>query len=409
MRSSAERSSAPRPDDVPARRAGELRIPAVFMRGGTSKALMFHRRDLPERQEDWPAVFLAALGSPDPQGRQLDGMGGGLSSLSKVCVVGPPTRPDADVDFTFAQVGIKSAEVDFAGTCGNMTAAIGPFAVDEGLVTAEGTDSARVCIHNTNTGKLIAAHFPVVAGTAAITGDFVLDGVEGAAAPIRLDFLDPGGGKTGRLLPTGRKIDLLPTEEGVGVRATLIDVGNPCLVLAASELGLTGTEMPDVLEAYPDLLARLEHLRRRGSVAMGIAADLAAAAGTVSIPKVAIVSAPQSYTTLSGRRIAEDEMDLAVRMISVGQPHRALPVTGALALGVACRLPGSLAHELYRDRPGQVRLGHPSGIITVDAEVTEGPAGHEAMRASLYRTARRLFQGEVLVATHQVERLREQA
>ncbi|MGD9507093.1 MAG: 2-methylaconitate cis-trans isomerase PrpF family protein [Geminicoccaceae bacterium] len=394
---------------MPARRAGELRIPAVFMRGGTSKALMFQRRDLPERQEDWPALFLAALGSPDPQGRQLDGMGGGLSSLSKICVVGPPTRPDADVDYTFAQVGIRDAEVDFAGTCGNMTAAIGPFAVDEGLVRAAGSGSACVRIHNTNTGKLIAAHFPTVDGMAAIEGEFVLDGVEGPAAPIRLDFLDPGGGKTGRLLPTGRTVDLLEAGEGDKVRATLLDVGNPCAIVAASELGLTGTEMPEALEARPDLLARLERLRRHASIVMGIAADLDAAAATVSIPKIAIVAAPQPCSALSGRRLGEEEMDLTVRMISVGQPHRALPVTGALALGVACRLPGSMAHALCRERPGQVRLGHPSGIITVDAEVVEGKAGHEAVRASLYRTARRLFQGEVLVPAGRVQQLRERA
>lgn len=197
------------------------------MRGGTSKALIFRAGDLPADRADWAPIFLAAMGSPDPAMRQLDGMGGGVSSLSKCCVVGPPSRPDADVDYTFAQVAIDRPEVDYASNCGNMSSAIGPFAVDEGLVAPPAGNEAVVRIHNTNTGKIIVARFPMEDGRAAVTGDLAIDGVAGTGAPIRLDFTDPGGAGTGRLLPTGNLTDRLDVP-GLGpLRVTLIDAANP--------------------------------------------------------------------------------------------------------------------------------------------------------------------------------------
>lgn len=373
---------------------------AVFMRGGTSKAIMFRSEDLPADREAWDQIFLTAIGSPDPNGRQLDGMGGGVSSLSKVCVVGPASRRDADVDYTFAQIAVDRPDVDYAGNCGNMSSAIGPFAVDEGLVPPPADGEATVRIHNTNTGKIIVARFPVQDGRAVVAGDLAIDGVAGTAAPIRLDFTDPGGAKTGKLLPTGSPADMLDVP-GLGpVRVSLVDAANPMVFVDAADMGLTSIETPAVIERDRELMARLEALRQCAAVAMGIAPDLAAAARVASIPKVAMLSAPADAPLLSGRVMAADEADIVARMISVGQPHRAVPLTGALCLAVACRIPGSVAHRLVRaggpDAP--VRIGHPSGMILVAAAVEAGHDGLRVPYATVFRTARRLFQGEVLHA-----------
>src|SRR5437870_1172829 len=202
------------------------------MRGGTSKAIMFLQRDLPRDRSQWDRIFASAMGSPDPNGRQLDGMGGGLSSLSKVCVIGPPTHPDADVDYTFAQVEIRNGSVDYSGNCGNMSSAVGPFAVDEGLVKSDGTE-AVVRIHNTNTHKIIVSRFALENGRAAVDGDFVLPGVGGTGAPVRLDFLDPGGAGTGTLLPTGKVVDELTVVSLGRIAVSMVDAANPCVFVAA--------------------------------------------------------------------------------------------------------------------------------------------------------------------------------
>lgn len=374
---------------------------AVFMRGGTSKAIMFRAEDLPARREDWARVFLAAMGSPDPNMRQLDGMGGGVSSLSKVCIIGPPSRPDADVDYTFAQIGIGADDVDYAGNCGNMSSAIGPFAVDERLVPTPADGEARVRIHNTNTSKIIVAHFLVNGGVAEVEGNLALDGVAGTGAPVRLDFTDPGGAKTGRLLPTGRATDTLDVPGWGPVRVSLVDAANPTVLVAAADIGADPTMLPAALERDTALLERLEGLRCLGSVAMGLAPDVAAAGRITSIPKLAMLAAPMATPTLSGRVLQADEVDISTRMISVGQPHRAVPLTAALCLAVACRIPGSVAHALSRPSTPEapVRIGHPSGVILVaaDVRITDGVA--QAPSATIYRTARRLFAGEVYYRT----------
>jgi 2-methylaconitate cis-trans-isomerase PrpF len=374
----------------------QKRLRAVFMRGGTSKALMFRADDLPADRAGWDPIFLAAMGAPDPNGRQLDGMGGGLSSLSKVCVIGRPSRPDADVDYTFAQVSVDRALVDYAGNCGNMSAAVGPFAIDEGLVPLPDGEEAVVRIHNTNTRKIIVARFPMDGTAAAVDGDLALDGVAGTGAPIRLDFTDPGGARTGRLLPTGRPADTLAVA-GLGpVEASLVDAANPCVFVAGADLGCAATERPDALERDPALLGKLEAIRRAASVAMGLAPDLEAAGGIPSVPKVAMLGAPVPSRTLSGRELGAAEVDILVRMISVGQPHRAVPITGALCLAAACRVEGSIAHRLARATgTGGIRIGHPSGVVLVDAAARRGAAGIEVPHASVYRTARRLFEGAV--------------
>jgi len=374
----------------------QTRIRAAFMRGGTSKAVMFRQQDLPADRAAWDAIFLAIMGSPDPNGRQLDGMGGGLSSLSKVCVIGPPSRADADVDYTFAQVSIRAASVDYNGNCGNMSSAVGPFAIEEDLAAAPRDGEAVVRIHNTNTRKIIVSRFAVADGVLADSGALELDGVAGAAAPIRLEFVEPGGAKTGRLLPTGQARDALEIP-GLGrIDASCIDAANPCVFVDAATLGKTGAELPDALEADTGFLARMEEIRRAASVAMGIAPDIQAAATIASIPKIAIVSRRGEARTLSGRVLAPSDSDIAVRMISVGQPHRAVPVTGAICLAVAARVPGSIPHALSAAANGPIRIAQPSGVTVVDASVIAGSDGPHAQYGAVYRTARRLFDGHVL-------------
>jgi 2-methylaconitate cis-trans-isomerase PrpF len=372
---------------------------AVFARGGTSKALIFHVADLPADRRAWDLIFLAAMGSPDPYGRQLDGMGGGISSLSKVCVVGPSSRIDADVDFTFAQVLVNEARVDYSGNCGNMSSAIGPFAVDEGLVSAAGSE-AVVRIHNVNTGKVIHSTFPVAGGKSVAQGDLVIPGVSGAGAPVRLDFLEPGGASTGKLMPTGRPLDMLVIP-GLGeVAVSLVDAANACVFLEAAALGLAGTELPDELDANPELLARIALIREHASVAMGITASLEAARAKRMIPLIAFVSGPRRSRTLDGSMLAEEAVDLTVRMITSGQPHRALPLTGSLCVAVASAIEGTIPNRLVRHgAAGMLRLGMPSGVIQVDAEVVQEGASWRAVRGSFYRTTRRLFAGMVYVDT----------
>ncbi|PVE24892.1 PrpF family protein [Microvirga sp. KLBC 81] len=376
----------------------QARIRASFMRGGTSKAVVFRQEDLPADRREWDAIFLAVMGSPDPNGRQLDGMGGGISSLSKVCVVGPSTRPDADVDYTFAQISVRDASVDFSANCGNMSSAIGPFAVEEGLVPITGDGEAVVRIHNTNTSKIIVSRFRVENGAAVVDGDLSIDGVAGSAAPIRLEFTDPGGAKTGRLLPSGSALNRLEVP-GIGViDASLVDAANPCVFVNAADLGKRGDELPDALEADPIFLERMEAIRRAASVHMGIAKDIDEAGRVPSIPKVAIVAAPRAMTTLSGRSLTPSDMSILVRMISIGQPHRAVPITGALCLAVAARIPGSVPNILAHATDEPIRIAHPSGVTVVDAKVsgTDSAESLHAEYGAVYRTARRLFEGAVL-------------
>ena len=345
------------------------RIPCAYYRGGTSKALMFRAADLPTNRADWDAIFLAAMGVPDPAGRNLDGMGGGLSSLNKVCVVGPPSREDADVDYTFAQCAVKEAQVEYDGNCGNMSAAVGPFAVEEGLVACPLDGEAAVRIHNTNTGKVIVARFPVEQGALAATGDLTIDGVAGKAAPIRLEFLSPGGARTGKLLPTGRAVDMIQ-----GAEASCIDAANPCVFVMAEAVGKTGAETPQELEGDASFLARMAAIREAGAQLMGIP-------GSASVPLVAMISPGGS------------DADIQVRMVSMGQPHRATPITGAVCLAIAARVPGTLPQRLCAAQAGPIRIAHPSGVTMVDAALD---ATGEAEYGAVYRTARRLFEGNVL-------------
>ena len=374
-----------------------LTFPAVFMRGGTSRAIMFHQKDLPDRGE-WDPIFLAAMGSPDPNGRQLNGMGGGISSLSKICILAPSDRADADIDYTFAQVQIREAAVDYRGNCGNMSSAVGPFAVDEGLVRPNG-DSAVVRIFNTNTSKIIHSTFPLVDGRAATEGDLCIPGVAGSGASIRLDFLSPGGSAMGCLLPTSNVKDWLEVPGLGSIEVSLVDAAKPCVLVRARDVGLTGTELPEALDANTLALGRLESIRRAGAVAMGLVLSEEAARQSRGMPAVGFIAPPMNAPTLAGEAVRASEIDLTARFISNGQPHRALPVTSSLCTAVAARISGTLVYEaLQTDPAGSIRIGMPSGILTVGADVKRDSSGTWiAHSGAFYRTARRLFDGRIYV------------
>lgn len=371
----------------------QLRLRAAFIRGGTSKAVVFRQEDLP-RRDLWPEIFSAALGSPDPSMRQLDGMGGGLSSLSKVCVVGRSMRPDADVDYTFAQVGVNNRVVDFNSNCGNMSSAIGPFAVDEGLVRSPEDGPTIVRIHNTNSGKIIHARFNVRNGFAEVDGDVVIPGVAGRGASVELAFQNPAGTRGRGLTPSGALCDTVTLPEGREILVTCIDSATPAVFVAARDVGINGTIDPAALDADKAAMRRLEDIRRAASVVMGIAPTLDEAAKIMSIPKVAIVSAPAEYHRLDGVAVSADECDIAIRMVSAGQAHRAVPITGALALASAASQSGSVPHSLLGEGSDikALRLATPSGVIVVGCDLDADGA---VLSANVVRTQRRLMDGQI--------------
>ena len=371
-------------------------FPCVFYRGGTSKGMFFHPHHLPEARAEIGRILLAAIGSPDPYERQLNGMGGGLSSLSKAVIIGPSTHPDADVDYTFIQLAVDEPVADWTNNCGNLSSAVGHFAVDEGLVPA--TDGEiLVRIHQTNTKKLIHSRFEVKGGKAVTTGDFVIAGVAGSGSRIRLDFLSPDGAVTGKLLPSGNAADHVDLGTEGTFEVSLIDATSPIVYVAATSLGLTGAESPDGIEATPGVMAKLERIRRAAGVLMGIA-DSPEEIG-LQTPRIAMVAKPGSFRSLDGETYDENQFDIATRMVSMGRVHRAIPGTGGLNLGVATQIPGSIPHRLSRpaNAAGEVRVANPSGLVSVGAVVRNADGRWTADSAVLFRTARRLMQGEVAV------------
>ncbi|AUG54353.1 2-methylaconitate cis-trans isomerase PrpF family protein [Thalassospira marina] len=376
-------------------------IRAVYMRGGTSRGLFFHTRDLPPAGDARDRMILAAMGSPDPNKRQLDGMGGGISSLSKIAIIGRSSHPDADIDYTFGQVAVDTATISYKGNCGNISSAVGPFAVDEGLIKPKDACQAQVRIHNTNTGKIIVARFGLVNGKAAIAGDFALDGVAGTSAPIALDFLNPGGSSTGKILPTGNSQDMLETEGFGSLAASLVDVSNPIACIRAGDIGLRGDETPDALTNKADLLDRIETIRIAAAVKMGLCSTKEAKTTLRNLPQIAIVSAPHKDEHGDANQPAAH---ITVRMISAGQAHLATPLTGGMCLAATMRIAGSIANEtaiLPQDPQQPLNIAHPSGILTVDATLIDG-SELQIPSVTVYRSARRLMQGEVLVPNHRL-------
>jgi hypothetical protein len=369
-------------------------IRAAFYRGGTSKAVVFNGADLPEDRTVRDRIFLQVLGSPDPYGRQLDGLGGGISSLSKVVIVERSARPDADVDYTFVQIAVKDAIADYGSACGNMSSCVGPFAVEEGLVGAPDGE-ALVRIYNTNTQQIYHARFQVRDGLPVEQGDLTIPGVAGTGAPVKLDFLDPGGAATGRLLPTGNARDLLEVE-GLGmIEASLVDAANPVVFVRAEDLSKTATELPGSLDDDTDYMARMEAIRRAGAVAMRMAVDPGVV--TLSNPKVAIVGPAARFTALDGTSYDAESHDLGIRLISMGNSHRAITLTGSMCAAAAASIRGTiLADHVDSERGTALRIGTPSGVLPVDADVVVGDGGPRVHSTSTFRTQRRLMQGAVL-------------
>ena len=367
-------------------------IPASFWRGGTSKGVFFHARDMPTTRAEIDPILLAVLGTPDPYGRQLNGMGGGVSSLSKAVIIGPPTHPDADVDYTFVQVAVDRAMTDWSGNCGNLSSVVGPFAIDEGLVKVLDGE-ATVRFHQTNTKKIIHARFRVEDGKAAVDGDMEIPGVAGTGAPVRLDFVNPGGATTGKLLPTGNVLDTFFIPGHGEFAASMVDASHPTVFVRAADFGLIGTESPDEIEADEKLMALLDIVRRRAGVIMGLGETPEAV--ELMSPRIALVASPQAFTAID-KTAFDDHHDIATRMISMERPHRAVPLASALCLAVACRIEGTLPNMLARktDPGSPIRVGNPSGVLSFGADV-RNDSGWVADSAGVYRTARCLMKGMV--------------
>jgi 2-methylaconitate cis-trans-isomerase PrpF len=369
-------------------------IPVAYYRGGTSRALMFLDSDLPASQAERSSIFLHTIGAPDPYQRQLNGLGAGISSLSKVCIVAADEHAKAnkcDVSYTFVGIGIEKAEVDYNGNCGNMSAAIGPYAFNKRLLErseawyAEKDGEVQVLIWNTNTQKIIRNRFSVSGGQARVDGETQIDGVSGLGTSVTVDFLSPAGSKTGKLLPTGKA-----TEELCGYRVSCVDAGNPCVFVMASDIGVPATILPAQLMANDSAIRTLDRIRRRAALAMGLCDDTTTAPRV--IPKIALIGPAENQKTLSGAVNPAHELSLCVRFISDEQAHRAIPLTGALCTAVATTIPGTLPNEVAKIGTDTVTLGHPSGKI--ELSVNKDNRG-SVEYASVIRTARRIFEGMV--------------
>jgi hypothetical protein len=368
------------------------------MRGGTSRALFVMRGDLPAQHDPRDRVILRMYGSPDV--RQIDGMGGADPLTSKLAIIGPTTREDADVDYTFAQVSFDQPLVDYKGNCGNISSAVGPFAIDEGLVDpVEPTKTLR--IHQTNTDCVLTAEVPVVNGKAAVEGNYHIDGVPGTGARIDLDFSDTAGAVTGRIMPTGNPVDRL-TVAGIGpIDVSVVDAGNPCVFVRAGDLGIEGTEAPDVIDSDSELNDRIERIRGTVAAEIGLVNNWQdAARESPYIPFFALVSPPADYADYTtGQEVRAEQVDFVARLLFMLRMHKAYPVTGTVCTGAASRIPGTLVYEAARPESRDnrlTRIGHPAGVIEVEA-VVDSDNGVRLQRASLGRTARRIMEGYVFV------------
>ncbi|MBN8746905.1 2-methyl-aconitate isomerase [Xylophilus ampelinus] len=385
----------------------QIRIRATYMRGGTSKGVFFRLQDLPEAaRRPGPArdrLLLRVIGSPDPYGKQTDGMGGATSSTSKAVILCASERPGHDVDYLFGQVAIDKAFVDWSGNCGNLSAAVGPFAIANGLVPADRIPRDGICtvrIWQANIGKTIVAHVPVTNGAVQETGDFELDGVTFPAAEVPLEFMDPAeeGEEGGAMFPTGNVVDTLDVA-GIGrFNATLINAGIPTIFLNAAELGYTGTELQPAINGDKAALARFEAIRAWGAVKMGLIRELAEAATRQHTPKIAFVAPPHDYVASSGKPVQAVDVDLLVRALSMGQLHHAMMGTAAVAIGVAAAVPGTLVNlAAGGGERASVRFGHPSGTLRVGAEALQAGGQWTVTKALMSRSARVLMEGFVRV------------
>ncbi|WP_025993296.1 2-methylaconitate cis-trans isomerase PrpF [Pseudomonas viridiflava] len=386
----------------------QIRIPATYMRGGTSKGVFFNLLDLPEAaQVPGPArdaLLLRVIGSPDPYEKQIDGMGGATSSTSKTVILSRSDKADHDVDYLFGQVSIDKPFVDWSGNCGNLSAAVGSFAILSGLVDASRIPQngiATVRIWQANIGKTIIAHVPISKGEVQETGDFELDGVTFPAAEVQLEFLDPAAdeeGAGGSMFPTGNLIDDLEVPGVCTLKATLINAGIPTIFISAADIGYTGTELQGDINGSPEALAKLETIRAYGAVRMGLIGHVDEAVRRQHTPKVAFVAPPSGYVSSSGKPVATQDIDLLVRAVSMGKLHHAMMGTAAVAIGTAAAIPGTLVNlTAGGETRSAVRFGHPSGTLRVGAEAHQQEGEWKVTKAIMSRSARVLMEGWVRV------------
>ena len=364
-----------------------MKIPCVLMRGGTSKAVVFHKKDLPEDQSLWDNIFLKIMGSPDA--KEIDGLGGAHPTTSKIAVISKSESPDYDIDYTFYQVAVDVPQVSDNLNCGNISSAVGVFAIDEGLVEAK-EPITILRIYNTNTKKFIEEHVRVENGKAKVKGDTSITGVPGTASPIDVLFEQPGGCTTGKLFPTGNKRDILSPKGYSPIEVTAIDCSHPAVLIPAQSLGLTGTEIEN-FRSDQELLDYIEAIRSEAAVKYGFVEHAEEATEkSLAAPNVAIISKPQSYVGTNGNYISEDQMDICSRVVSVGAFHETHPITTGIAVAAASKIPGTVAYELARktDREA-IRIGHPYGILEMAIVVD----GEEVVKGGTVRTARRLMEG----------------
>jgi len=382
----------------------QIRIPATYLRGGTSKGVFFHLPDLPEAARQpgsaRDALLLRVLGSPDPYGKQIDGLGNASSSTSKAVILSRSTRPGHDVDYLFGQVSIDQPFVDWSGNCGNLSAAVGPCAIHLGLIDAARipqSGSVTVRIWQANIAKTIVAHVPIAGGQVQESGDFELDGVTFPAAEVALEFIESSA-EDGAMFPTGHVVDVLDVP-GIGTfQTTLINAGIPTIFLNAQDLGYTGTELQGDINEDQAALARFEAIRAHGAVKMGLIQDVGEAATRLHTPKIAFVAPPAGYTASSGKRIEAQDVDLLVRALSMGKLHHAMMGTAAVAIGTAAAIPGTLVNlAACGGARNAVRFGHPSGTLRVGAEARQVKGQWQVTKALMSRSARILMEGWVRV------------
>lgn len=387
--------------------APQIKIPATYMRGGTSKGVFFKLDDLPERAQSAgqarDQLLLRVIGSPDPYAKQIDGMGGATSSTSKTVILSKSQQAEHDVDYLFGQVSIDKAFVDWSGNCGNLTAAVGSFAISNGLVEASRIPENGICtvrIWQANIQKTIIAHVPITNGQVQETGDFELDGVTFPAAEVQIEFLDPAddGEEGGAMFPTGNVVDTLEVPEVGTFQVTLINAGIPTIFLNAEEIGYQGTELQEAINSDTAALARFEKIRAYGAVKMGLISDVSEAANRQHTPKVAFVAQPKAYTSSSGKVVTEADTDLLVRALSMGKLHHAMMGTAAVAIGTAAAIPNTLVNLAAGGGEREaVRFGHPSGTLRVGAQALQENGQWVVKKAIMSRSARVLMEGWVRI------------
>lgn len=373
----------------------QKRVPLVIMRGGTSKGIYIKENDLPTDQKERDELILRIFGSPDV--RQIDGLAGADPLTSKLAIIGPSTRPDADVDYTFAQVAINDRVVDYNGNCGNISSGVGPFAIDESIVKAvEPVTTVR--IYNTNTDKMLYADVQVKDGKARVKGDCEIAGVPGKSAPILMDFASTAGAATGSVLPTGSVVDKLDTSKGT-IEVSIVDVANPCIFIRAKDVGMKGTETPAVIDGNADLLAYLEEIRSKCCAKIGMAkTPEEATKSSPAFPMIAFVTEAQDYEDFtSGETIKKDEVDLVSRLMFMQVLHKTYAGTATACTGAAAKIKGTIVNQVipHIDSIETIRIGHPAGVIPVVAAVD----GTDVKKAALVRTARRIMEGYAFVPT----------